>query len=196
MKNRKVIVTAFLLIAVMVIGVGYAAVSDVLNFSGNATISDGQVQHEFDLDIRITEVSDDKATWYAYTAGEAEINRPSDLIVDIGGVADDTQDSASFQIYTLTDAGESQVIWFKVENESAHAAKLTGTTITETGTGDHFTSAYTIYEADGTTVTDTLPAKSGDENGYVFIMLVITLDTTPSGVYQADFSFSIRADVE
>ena len=195
MKNRKAIITAFLLVAVMILGVGYAAVSDILNFSGNATISDGQVQHEFDLDVRLTAVSEDNATWYNYTAGEAEINRASDLVVDIGGVADDVQDLATFQIFNLTDAGEEQVIWFKVENDSAHDAKLTGTTITETGTGDHFSSDYTIYKADGVTETDTLAAKNGDTPGCVLIKLVITLNTTPSGVYQADFAFSIRADV-
>ena len=76
MKNRKVIVTAFLLVAVMLLGVGYAAVSDTLSFTGDATItltfngdatiSNDQVQQEFDLDVRIAAVSEDNATWIDY----------------------------------------------------------------------------------------------------------------------------------
>ena len=39
MKNRKVIVTAFLLVAVMLLGIGYASVSDTLDIQGTADIS-------------------------------------------------------------------------------------------------------------------------------------------------------------
>ena len=191
MKNRKVIVTAFLLIAVMVLGVGYAAVSDTLIFSGNATISDGQVQHEFDLDVRITEVSDDNATWYPYIAGTPEINRDQDLVVDIAGVTEDVQDLATFQIYNLTDAGEKQVIWFKVENASAHDAVLTKSIITENGTGDHFDSEYQVYESNGTTETTVLEAQSS-----VLVKLTITLKSTPSETYTGNFSFNILAEVQ
>ena len=99
MKNRKVIVTAFLLVAVMLLGVGYAAVSDTLNFNGDATISNDQVQKEFDLDVKIAAVSEDKATWIDYKGTEAEIHRPDDLIVAISGTDDNVQDSASFQIF-------------------------------------------------------------------------------------------------
>ena len=191
MKNRKVIVTAFLLIAVMILGVGYAAVSDTLNFSGDAMISDGQVQHEFDADIKITAVSEDNATWIDYAPSTVEIERTNDLIVNIiDGAGDNIQDQADFQIYNLTDAGETQVIWFKVENASAHEADLSGTMITETGTGDYFDSEYTVYSADGTTETTKLPAS-----GTVLVKLVITLKNTPSENYSAHFSFAITAKV-
>lgn len=191
MKNRKVIVTAFLLIAVMILGVGYAAVSDTLNFSGDAMISDGQVQHEFDADIKIVSVSEDKATWYDYAASTVEIERTNDLIVNIiDGAGDNIQDQIDFQIYNLTDAGETQTIWFKVKNDSAHVANLTGTAITETGTDDYFESDYTVYAEDGTTETQVIPA-----NGTVLVKLVVTLKNTPSETYTANFSFAITAKV-
>lgn len=194
MKNRKVIVTAFLVLAIMLLGVGYAAVSDVLQFSGNATLSDGQVQHEFDVDVKITAVSEDGSTWIDYNPSGAEIERANDLVVGITGVGDDEQDIATFQIYNLTDAGEAEVIWFKVENDSIHDADLTGTTITETGLGDHFDSEYTIYKTDGVTETTVLPGRTDAGAGSVLVKLVITLKSTPSESYVADFAFSIRAD--
>ena len=191
MKNRKVIVTAFLLIAVMILGVGYAAVSDTLDFSGDAKISDTQVQHEFDADVKITAVSEDNATWIPYAASTVEIERTNDLIVNIiDGAGDNIQDQADFQIFNLADAGDSQTIWFKVENVRAHEADLTGTLITETGTGDYFDSNYTVYADDGTTVTTKLPA-----GGTVLVKLVVTLKNTPSENYTAHFSFAITAKV-
>ena len=197
MKNRKVIVTAFLLIAVMIVGVGYAAVSDTLNFGGDATVSDSQAQHQFDLDVRITAVSEDNVTWVDYAADTTEINRADDLIVNIiDGAGDNVQDSVDFQVFNLADAGDTEVIWFKVENESAHAPTLTESDITEQGTGDHFTANYEIFSTDGVTKTTVLPAKSGSTNGAVLVKLTITLNSTPSDAYQADFSFSIRADVQ
>ena len=39
MKNRKVIVTAFLLVAIMILGVGYAAVNNVLDITGTGTVN-------------------------------------------------------------------------------------------------------------------------------------------------------------
>ena len=194
MKNRKVIVTAFLLIAVMILGVGYAAVSDSLNFTGDAMISKDQAQHEFDADIKIVAVSEDNVTWSDFKADGAEIDRANDLIVDIfEGSGDNVQDIVDFQIYNLSDAGETQTIWFKVKNESAHDANLTGTDITESGSlvgADHFGSEYTVYAADGTTVTQVIPA-----NGEVLVKLVVTLKSTPSETYTANFSFTINAKV-
>ena len=191
MKNRKVIVTAFLLVAVMLLGVGYAAVSDTLNFNGDATISNDQVQKEFDLDVKIAAVSEDNVSWIDYKGGaQAEIHRPDDLIVGISGTDDNVQDTASFQIYNLTDKGDEEVIWFKVTNDSAFDADLTKSAVTEVGTHDFFGAEYTIYQADGTTETTVLPA-----NGEVLIELVITLKDTPAESYQGNFSFTVVATV-
>lgn len=191
MKNRRVIVTAFLLVAVMILGVGYAAVFDTLNFSGDALISEGQVQHEFDADIKIISVSEDMAAWIDFAPSTVEIDRANDLIVNIiDGAGDNVQDQVDFQIYNLTDAGETQTVWFKVQNDSAHEAVLTGTDITEDGEGDYFESDYTVYTADGSSETQLIPS-----NGTVLVKLVITLKNTPSETYKANFSFAITAKV-
>jgi hypothetical protein len=189
MRNRKVIITAFMLIAVMILGVGYAAVSDTLNFGGDATISGDQAQHEFDVDVRITAVSEDMSKWIPYTAEGAEIERANDFVVDIMGSGDNEQDVVDFQIFNLADAGDTQVIWFKVVNDSAHDANLIGSTITENGTHDYFDSNYVIYAADGSTVTTVLPA-----HGEVLVKLTITVKATPTELYQGNFSFVITAE--
>ena len=180
-----------MLIAVMILGVGYAAVSDTLNFSGDATISDSQVKHEFDVDVSITAVSEDNATWIEFAPSTVEIDRTNDLIVNIiDGAGDNVQDQADFQIYTLTDAGESKEIWFRVSNESAHDATLVLSEIAETGSGDYFDSDYVVLNAAGTDETAVLPA-----NGEVLVKVIITLKTTPSETYSGNFAFSITAKV-
>lgn len=189
MKNRKVIVTAFLLVAVMLLGIGYAAVSDTLNFGGDATISGDQAQHEFDVDVRIEAVSETNSGYVPYDAAGPEINIPDDITVDIMGSGDNEQDVVDFQIFNLSDAGDTQVIWFKVVNDSTHDANLTGSTITENGTHDYFDSNYVIYAADGSTVTTVLPA-----NGEVLVKLTITVKATPTELYQGNFSFVITAE--
>ena len=189
MKNRKVIVTAFLLVAVMLLGVGYAAVSDTLNFGGDATISGDQAQHEFDVDVRITAVSEDMATWYDYSSAGAEISREGDLTVDIMGSGDNEADVVDFQICSLSDAGQSKTIWFKVKNESAHDATLIPSDITENGTHDYFEADYEIYTADGSTTTEVLPA-----GGEVLVKLIIKVKATPTELYQGNFSFVITAE--
>ena len=37
MKKRKIVLTSFLLVAVLVMGIGFAAVADTLNITGTAT---------------------------------------------------------------------------------------------------------------------------------------------------------------
>ena len=192
MKNRKVIVTAFLLVAVMLLGVGYAAVSDTLNFGGDATISGDQAQHEFDLDVRIEAVSETNSGYVPYNPAGPEINLDNDLVVDIMGSGDNEQDVVDFQIFNLSDAGDTQVIWFKVVNESSHDANLItelDNKITENGTHDYFDSNYVIYAADGSTTTTVLPA-----NGEVLVKLTITVKATPTELYQGNFSFVITAE--
>ena len=51
MKNRKTVVVAFLLVAVMLLGVGYAALTDVLDINGSADVSQEAAQDAFDEDI-------------------------------------------------------------------------------------------------------------------------------------------------
>ena len=57
MKNRKTVVVAFMLCAVMLLGVGYAALSDVLDIQGTAQVTQGNAQNAFDGDVYFSAVS-------------------------------------------------------------------------------------------------------------------------------------------
>ena len=54
MKNRKSIVVAFLLVAVMLLGVGYAALTDILDITGSADINQSAAEEAFNEDVYFT----------------------------------------------------------------------------------------------------------------------------------------------
>ncbi|MBQ8350703.1 MAG: hypothetical protein IJY20_01500 [Clostridia bacterium] len=57
MKSRRIVVTAFLLCACLIIGVGYAALSDILEVTGTGLLSEGMADTEFEKDVYFKEVT-------------------------------------------------------------------------------------------------------------------------------------------
>ena len=51
MKNRKTIIVAFLLVAALCIGIGYAALTDELSVKGVANVESAAAQSAFDVDV-------------------------------------------------------------------------------------------------------------------------------------------------
>lgn len=56
MRNRKTIIVAFLLLACMLIGVGYAALTDTLSVKGSAILTKAGAEEEVNEDIYFTNV--------------------------------------------------------------------------------------------------------------------------------------------
>lgn len=71
MKNRKTIVVAFMLVAVLMLGVGYAALTTHLNIDGGATVSVEGAQNSYADDIKFTKVSTD-ASMYTASIGDGK----------------------------------------------------------------------------------------------------------------------------
>ena len=87
MKNRRNIVIAFMLCAVMLLGVGYAAVSDALDILGTAEINAGNVQSAFDTNVYFS-----SAHANTYTTGATP---------DKAWVSSEDNDFAQFNSYNL-----------------------------------------------------------------------------------------------
>ncbi len=106
MKARRSIVIAFLLVAVMVLGVGFAAVSTTLDITGKADVNPDSA---FKTDIKFTEAN-------ALEAGNtANVN-----------INDDNK--ASFTANNLSGQGDSASFTFKVKNEGDLDATISVTT--------------------------------------------------------------------
>ena len=127
MRNRKTVIVAFVLVAVMLMAVGYAALSTDLFIGGNATINADKAQTEFDGQIMFDAVkAGDIQTVGTGTSTDA-LTRTGDKSMDIG-------------VNSLALKDETATFTFRILNESDHEAiasietlKIMGTPLTEIG---------------------------------------------------------------
>lgn len=106
MKNRKRIVVAFLLVAVMLMGVGYAALTDVLDITGSADVNRSAAEEAYNEDIYFT------AAVANETGNTASVNA-------------DNNDKASFTANTLQGAGNEATFTFTIKNDGDLDATVT-----------------------------------------------------------------------
>ena len=104
MKNRRNIVIAFMLCAVMLLGVGYAAVSDALDILGTAEINAGNVQSAFDTNVYFS-----AAHANTHTTGATP---------DKAWVSSEDNDFAQFNSYNLAEVGDMSTFTFTIKNDS------------------------------------------------------------------------------
>ncbi|MBQ7384623.1 MAG: hypothetical protein IJV72_07545 [Clostridia bacterium] len=160
MKNRRKIVIAFLLIASLTLGIGYALISDVLDIQGTAEISGAAAEEELNQDVFFSAVS--QAANGEYTA---QINSQNN-------------DKASFTVNSLTDIGQTVSITFTIKNEgTAQLDAVVTPQLIQNSSSDYFevTSDWQgnskVVEA-GTTETYTVTVK----------LLKIPTDTVSSSI--------------
>ena len=107
MKNRRIVVVAFLLAAVMLLGVGYAALTDTLDVTGSADVDVNGLNKEFEEDIYFS----------AAVANEGTPNTAS--------VNSDNNDKASFTAKSLKKKDDVATFTFTINNDSAHDVVVT-----------------------------------------------------------------------
>ena len=114
MKNRKTIIVAFLLVAALCLGIGYAALTDTLNINGTANISKSAAETEFDEDVYFTSASGNGCS-----AAIADGNKPDAAtltITDGIGVLGDYVTAT----YTVQNEGEKPVTVSIAHNSSTN----------------------------------------------------------------------------
>jgi uncharacterized repeat protein (TIGR01451 family) len=112
MKNRKTVVVAFLLVAVMLMGVGYAALTDVLDITGSADVNQSAAEEAFNEDVY-------------FSAAEAENPTPAPEKPNTASVNADNKDKASFTANTLKGKGDKATFTFTIKNDGDVAATVT-----------------------------------------------------------------------
>ena len=110
MKNRKTVVVAFLLAAVMLLGVGYAALTDTLDITGSVDVNINDLNDEFEKDI--------------YFSDAKPVVAEGKTTVDTASVNGDNNDKASFSIKSLKAKGETASFIFTIKNDSAHEVSV------------------------------------------------------------------------
>ncbi len=104
MKNRKRIIVAFMLIAVMLLGIGYAALTDVLDITGTAELTAGNAQQAFDADV--------------YFKSAEALDYQNSAKPDTAEVSLSDNDVALFNAYNLAAQGDTASFKFVINNDS------------------------------------------------------------------------------
>ena len=106
MKNRKLVIVAFLLVAMMLLGVGYAALSDTLDITGSADVNQSAAEEAFNEDVFFS----------AAVANEAG---------NTASINADNNDKASFTANTLKGKGDKVTFTFTIKNDGDVDATVT-----------------------------------------------------------------------
>lgn len=110
MKNRRNVIVAFLLVAVLLLGVGYATLTDTLTIIGNATIDKNAANDKFDENIYFI------AARCVDSTGTGKQGEDKATLT--------TDDDASFTAHSLAYIGEAATFEFTVKNASNVAVKV------------------------------------------------------------------------
>ena len=156
MKSRKLAVVAFLLVAVLTIGIGYAALTTHLNIRGAATVSVEGAQSAYADDIKFITASQAGPSDPAYTASIGD-----------GKTAD-------FSVTGLKGANESVTITYTIANSGDLASTVKLEVNYPTVSNDEY---FSIAIGGGDYTTNGVALDAGDS---ITVTVTVTLLKTPT----------------
>ena len=178
MKNRRIAILAFLLIASLVMGVAYAALTDNLFIKGEATLATTAAQTTFDGDVYFKEVSIVKTTG-------------SSGIVDTVAIGATDNDSATFAVKSLGNKDEYVTFAFTIINESPEfdAEISLDANFPSTTDAANFNITYTIEEG----LENKGPITCNKNSGTCVVYVTVTLKNSPQTNLTAAFNVNLTA---
>ena len=155
MKKRRSVVIAFLLIAALLMGIGYAALTDVLDITGSADINQSAAEDSFNEDI-----------YFSAAVANQDGNTAS--------VNKDNNDKASFTANTLKGKGDKATFTYTIVNEGDLDAVVTPAI--SSNTNQTYFKIYSDWDGQPKTLT-----AGGSVTYTVTIELIETPTETISG---------------
>lgn len=178
MKKRRIAIASFLLIAVLVMGIGFAALTDNLFIKGEASLATTSAQTEFDTDV------------YFKAAAVASTNGTNTATPDSAVVGSTDKDSATFYVKSLGKKDEKVTFKFTIENVSTEfdAVITLDATYPTTTDGTNFKITYsTVENAENTDAITCYASNTVD------VYVTVTLLNTPSENMTAAFNVNLTA---
>ena len=159
MNKRRSIIAAFLVVAILAIGVGYAAVSDTLSIGGMIAATQGGAQNQFDVDVYFLEAT----------------VTPNNCTVTLS----DDADRATINMSTSTDlahTGDSTYVVIPVYNGSVYDATLE---IDDRGVDDAgIEVVYALYADEAASIA--LSPSEIAAGSTVYLKVTFTIDGDPT----------------
>ena len=169
MRNRKTVVVAFLLVAVMLLGVGYAAVTDTLDITGSADVNSATA---FNDHIYFA-----KAEAVAGSGNTASVNA-------------DNNDKASFTVNSLKEKGNEATFTFTIANSGDLSVKITPKLNAATGnTMPDFFEVTSNWDG----ATKSLGACTDEGPATIDYTVTVKLKQTPSEPISGSFLIELTA---
>lgn len=165
MKNRRNVLLAFLLIAAMVLGVGYAAVTDTLDINGTADVNQSEAEEAFNEDIIFTGA-------VANQAG------------DTASIDSKDPDMASFSIASLNGKDDKASFTFTITNNGDLDAMVTPTLAENGNTNPTYFSIASDW------LGQPKELKAGESITYT---VTVTLLATPTETIHGAFHIELTA---
>lgn len=161
MKNRKIVVVAFLLIAVLLLGVGYAALTDTLTIDGSAGVDYDDTKEVFDGDIYFSKV----------ISGDG-----CSAVID----SDPDEGTITVNDGALKEVGDEVIATYTIKSESDLDVSIPKPTVTVTNS-EYFEVTYSWA------VDQTLPA-GGTIDVTITIRLIKTADADQDTTFKVVFN--------
>lgn len=181
MRNRKTVVVAFLLVAVMLLGVGYAALTDTLTILGNATIDMTGAQSNFDKKIYF---SDAKVLYHG--TGNQENDE-----------AKFTADDATYQIHSLATKDEYAILKFEITNDSNVPVLISVAPNNPTNSNaQFFTVDYAYYSDAELTQKVGLNTPVAKNGGKLYVKVTVTVADAVTSQTTGSFGLALNVTTE
>ena len=170
MKNRKTVIVAFLLVAALILSVGYAALSDSLTIIGNAHIDIAQAENNYDAKVRFT-----AAEVVANTGGTGS----ADDVVSFNA------DDATFTANSLAEKGESVTFKFTITSDSNVETKITVNPTKLSGAANPSNSNENIFEVtyEYSETDMTIAANGGTMDVFVTVEVIAPVTAATSATF-------------
>ena len=173
MKNRRITIVAFLLLAALTLGIGYAALTDTLWITGSASVGAEAGQDAFKNDIYFSKAISDQ------TRVKAEIDATDNNKATMTMVTYDDKTQMPLKV-----VGDQLVATFTVQSKSDLNAKITASVKSNANT--EFFEVVTNW---GDVAQDLLAGKTVD------VTVTVELIKTPDNGVAEQTSFEIQLDV-
>lgn len=189
MKNRKIVLVAFMLVAVMLLSVGYATLTDTLTIIGNAHIDLDTTNALFDKNVVFSDA--DVVTAECTGSGQTD------------DVASCNQDDATFTANKLATVDEKSTFLFTITNSSNIDAKITinnkklsGADNPNNSNAPYFKCEYEYYKADGTTKFGENDDVIVPSHGEIKVKVIVTVLKVPTAATSATFGIELTASAD
>lgn len=174
MKQRRTVIVSFLLIAAMVLGIGYAALAvDTLEITGLIAVNKEAVLEQLEADVYFT------------NAAIADGGNPANLTASCSIATTDKPDVAYLTLNGFTSEGQSVKYVYTMKNASTEK-DVKVTLATTNGSGEGYFAITTNWDAN----TKTIAA-----NQEATIEVTVTLNSIPNDALTVtDFALTLEAE--